>query len=257
MKNLLLFLLFGTVPSVSFATAAPCPALDSIIITECGNIPLYGKGESAAPCEIKTRLRAFSNYLVKKEKPCSTITQLVQKRYECIKDTTRYKIRTDNLQWIGDSAAPVTVVIYISMMCPHCKQLYGQLYDSLMSNTDLAQQVRIGVKNLSFTEFDHMLVASARHGLQPRFLRTFARMSERASDETMKRVADSIGVQYDTLKKWSNDNQVMKLVNSSREEALRNNVTSTPAIFINNRRYTSVKEIRWIFEAVQHTKRAP
>lgn len=251
---MLIILIFSTMPSVNIAFSAPCPSLDSIIIQECGNIRLTGKAITTSPCEIRTRLRAFSDYLVQKEKPCSTITQMVQKRYDFIKDTTRYKIRPDHIQWIGDSAAPVTIIMYISMMCPHCKQLYGQLFDSLMSNRNLAKQVRIGVKNLSFTEYDHMLVASARHGLQPRFLRTFARMSERASDETMKRVADSIGIPFDTLKKWSNDTSVMKLVNSSREEALRNNVTSTPAIFINNRRYNSAKEIRWFFEAVQYAK---
>jgi len=53
------------------------------------------------------------------------------KRYSSLTDTATYAIDIKNVQWIGSFHAPVSLIMYVSMSCPHCKQVYAQLYDSL------------------------------------------------------------------------------------------------------------------------------
>jgi glutaredoxin len=253
MKNCyFLLILCLVVPLFAQKTPFSCPSLDSILLPECNMEQLVAGKKTDTTCAIRKRMRPFIDYLKGKENPsCSTIVADVNKRLDFFRDTTTFKINTKNVQWIGDTNAPVTIVLYVSMMCPHCKQLYAQLYDTLQQRKKLASRIRIGLKNLSVTEYDHMFVAAAQLGKQPRFMRVFSQISERASDESMQRVADSIGITFDSLKALADQVTIARMVNSSREEALRNKVTSTPAIFINNRRYHSSKIIRWIIEATQ------
>jgi glutaredoxin len=251
MKNYCITIILCTLFPL-FAQKAPfnCPSLDSIVLPECAMTKLVA-GKKSDSCAVRKRLLPFIDYLKKKNMPCSTITAEVQKRYEFIHDTVTFKINTKNVQWIGDTNAPVSIIMYVSMSCPHCKQLYAQLHDSIAANKKLGNLMKIGLKNLSVTKYDHMFVAAAQLGKQPRFMRTFARISDRASDESLRRVADSIGITFASLEKLADSVTIARIVNSSREEALRNQVTGTPAIFINNRRYRSSKDIRWIFEAAQ------
>ncbi|MBN1578378.1 MAG: thioredoxin domain-containing protein [Chitinispirillaceae bacterium] len=252
MKSIVSLMVAGILFPLSADSGLPCPALDNVPIMECGRMPFATAAQLGPQCAIAHQLVPFAAYLREKSKPCSSLVVDFVKRYSSLTDTVTWPINTAKVQWIGSPRAPVSLVMYISMSCPHCKQVYAQLYDSLNAGTGLDKLLRIGIKNLSVTRFDKMLAATAFLGKQPAFLRTFAPISERISDKVARRIADSIGISFDTLKTLAESPQVTKFVTDSRIEAQRNDVTSTPALFLNNRRYRSDKDARWVIDAARY-----
>jgi glutaredoxin len=237
----------------AFAEAGhPCPGINAAAIGECGGLPFAMAGKMGPRCPVAQRLIPFVAYLEEKNEPCSTMIADFNKRYTTLTNRITCPIDLADVQWIGASRAPVTLVMYVAMSCPHCKKLYASLYDSITSGTGLAKLVRMGVKSFSTSPFDKILAAAALRGKQPAFLRIFARMNGGIDDTVARSIADSIGMSFDTLKALAETPQIAKRVAGERAEALRNGVTSTPTLFLNERRYYSDKDARWVLDAVRY-----
>ncbi|MBN1307438.1 MAG: thioredoxin domain-containing protein [Chitinispirillaceae bacterium] len=255
MKRILSLMAAGVLFPLFADGEPPCPALDTVTIKECGQLPFADAARIGPQCAIARRLVPFAAYLREKSKPCSSLVADFIRRYTTLTDTATCSIDTANVQWIGVPQAPVSLVMYISMSCPYCKQVYAQLYDSCDSRIDIRKLLRVGIKHLTVTRFDRMLAATAFLGKQPAFLRTFAPISERISDQVARRIADSIGIDFDSLKMLVESPEVTKHVADSRAEALRNGVTLTPTLFLNNRRYRSYSNARWVIDAARYEVR--
>jgi|GEM_PF-875043 len=254
MKRLIrLFIIMAGLSSAALcAEQDSCPSLDSIKIRECGNIPFSSAAMMGRRCRTAERLNRFYIYLKEKELPCFTITNDISRRYASLTDTVSYRIEEKEIQWTGSPRAPVSIILYVSMSCPYCKQVYARLYDSLNAGRGTDTLIRVGLKNLSASRFDRVLVATAKLGKQPLFLRTFANISERISNTLVRRIADEIQINVDTLFALADSPQIIAATNASRQEALSMGVRTSPTLFINNHLYTSYKDAPWVIDAARH-----
>lgn len=229
-----------------------CTFLDTLTIRQCNNAQLSTIDTLTTDCLIAKHLIRYTNYFKEKEMACSVAVDLMSKRYKSFNDTHSYKIDYTNVQWLGDSTAPVSVIMYISMTCPLCKAVYQQLYDTLRLDPKLKKAMRLGVKYRSNNRYNRVLAATVFTKKQPDFLRQCANVEGRIDDQAVKRITRLIGISFDTLESRANSAAIEKIVSESDQEAIDNGVEYTPGIFINNRRYYSTKTPYWILDAVRY-----
>ncbi len=140
--------------------------------------------------------------------------------------------------------------MYVSLSCPFCKRLFSELYDNVTTGK-LSGKAKLAVKPFGINEFNQALVASAYFGKQTELIRAVSKIKERLTMDMVIRAADSIQIPEDSLlSRMENPNTLIHLT-KSREEAVRNGVSVTPAIFISSHRYRSYKDSQWVVDAVE------
>lgn len=200
----------------------------------------------------KFQFDSFRVWLIEKNKPCSTIVADIENRYSTLVDAISFSIDTNGVLFAGKKDAPITVVMYVSMSCPLCKRLYGELSDSLAADPHgLGRIFRLGIKPFTTTRFDRVLVAAGHFGCQTQLLKSLASVKERISEKIITRVLDSLGVVSEKLWSFADAKQTVSYVEASRTEAIKNMVEITPTFFINGHRYRSYKDSRWLIDAIR------
>jgi protein-disulfide isomerase len=198
------------------------------------------------------RFEAFRHWLIEKKKPCTTVVADIAQRYSTLTDTTSFGIDTTGIVFTGAKTAPVTVVMYVSMSCPLCKRLFGEMYDSLIADPNgIGSIVRLGVKPYSTARTDRALVAAGRLGIQAVLLKALSKSEERVSEKTIGRTLDSLHGQPRKVWRLADDKSIVEYVAAAHAEAVNNGVSVTPTFFINGHRYRSYKDIRWVLDAVR------
>lgn len=224
-----------------------CPEVKSFRIAQCGNATLEVLMKKWEPCAIASRLAPFALWMDSLAKPCSTQINDVTTRYAYFTDTVRASIDYAGVSFEGAADAPVRIMAYISMSCPLCKRLYRDLSDSL--NKGRMEKMALYVKPVPATPLEYALAVMQKEHKQDALLRALAPVKDRVDLPVILRIADSLGVPKEKMERLSQSKAIMDYVASSRKEAIRNQVTVTPTIFINGKRYRSYKNPRWIFDA--------
>jgi glutaredoxin len=237
-----------TVPHLS-ATAFPVSnhTGDSLLAAE------YAAGclEAETPCDRAVRLKRFATWLGEKKEPCSTLVREVVERSATLQDTLHYTIDTSIVTFVGQSSAPVRIIMYVSASCPLCKRIYAALYDSVVTG-GLKGKARLGIKPFSSKPWDVALLASRDFGKQAELMCSLAGVTERISMPIIIRKADSLGIPREAFMGKINGTRLKADADASYREATRNGVTITPTLFINNCRYKSYKDPRWVVDAVEY-----
>ena len=142
---------------------------------------------------------------------------------------------------IGDASAPVTIVEYASMSCPHCAAFHKGVYPELK-----AKYIDTGKVRLIFREFPlnapAQSVAMLARCVGP--MRYFAfigamfeKQDEWLTDDFLVKVTDiskQLGFTDDSLKTCLGDQKVLTGINANREKADKTfDVNSTPTFFVN------------------------
>jgi hypothetical protein len=248
-------ILLLTWSSAQAGPAAPCAASGAVNIPECCGSSLEQCLKKNPPCEIAARLDAYRQWLVEKERPCSSQVNDLMLRYQCLHDTVRHIMDTVGMQFVGPPDATVIVVLYVSMSCPLCKRLYAQLHDTLIGGPPgVRQTFRLGIKTYGTTRLDHALAAAAELGQQSRLLRRLADVPRRLGAAEVESVALAVGIDPAQLWRLADSEQIKARVAATRAEGTRNNVEVTPAVFINRRHYYSSKDVRWVMDAIMYER---
>ena len=134
---------------------------------------------------------SFRKWLIEIGKPCSTIVKDLKERISMLSDTSLYSIDTTGLFFVGDSSAPVQIVMYISFSCPLCKLVYRELCDSV-TNGSLSGKAKLAVKPFGINMLNSALVAAAHWGKQSELLRAASFIKERLNMEMVTAMAESL-----------------------------------------------------------------
>jgi protein-disulfide isomerase len=175
----------------------------------------------------------------------------VEERSQTLRDTKAYPIDTSIVTFVGAAAAPLHVVMYVSASCPLCKRVYKNLYDSVVTGS-LKGKARLGIKPFSSKPWDLALLASRKFNRQADLIRSLAGVTERISLAIILDKADSIGIPRKEFEKAIDDARIKEAADESYREAVRNGVSLTPTIFIDNRRYKSYKDPQWVADAAEY-----
>lgn len=193
---------------------------------------------------------SFRKWLIEIGKPCSTIVKDLKERISMLSDTSLYSIDTTGLFFVGDSSAPVQIVMYISFSCPLCKLVYRELCDSVTSGS-LSGKAKLAVKPFGINMLNSALVASDHWGKQSELLRAASFIKERLNMEMVTAMAESLKIPVESFRYRMESQSTAEYLRKSHQEGLQNEVNITPTLFINSRRYKSYKDSRWVSEAVE------
>lgn len=193
---------------------------------------------------------SFRKWLIEIDKPCSSIVKGLEERIRTLSDTTHYEIDTTSLFFIGDSKAPVQIVMYISLSCPLCKKVYSELSDSVTIG-NLSGKVKLAVKPFGINLLNGAIIAASHWGKQSELLRAVSSIKERLNVEMVLEVAESLKIPIESFIYRMENENTMEYLRKTHQEAARNGVKLTPSIFINNHYYKSYKDSRLVSEAAE------
>jgi protein-disulfide isomerase len=233
--------------------------------TQASNVPQHFEGGITDHCcdtsihvvqkttdskNYSKRLDSFRDWLCSYNKPCKQLQDAVLQRYNLFLDTTRWNLTTDGYETYGPSDAKIKIAVFISLSCPLCKRLYNELIDSL-SAAPLGKSVSVTALLFTNGEPDRLYAALFKSGKQTALLRALYPLKERVSSEVILKVADSLGIDTVDLLKKARSSEIINFTNRSREVGIAAGVKVTPTFFINNIRYSSYKDIRWIMDYLE------
>jgi protein-disulfide isomerase len=205
-------------------------------------------------CPIAPRLASFACWLASGGKDSAFIAEKLIKRYKSFAETRKYTIVGSLFPPAGDTTAPVTITVYISISCPRCKQVSGFLYDSVTTGS-LKGKAQLHMKLLTVNERDMALLAAAQSGVFWDYFKRLTTISKRLDMPVLYDVAQEMHLQLAPFKEYINDKNLQKRAQASRKEAHANGVKVTPTLFINGHRYYSYDHPIWIVDRVDYEYR--
>ena len=142
------------------------------------------------------------------------------------------------------------ITAYISANCPLCKRVVSALYDSITTDTLLSGKFALVAKPIGTSIGNVALLAAGKEGRFWDYFRTLANDHSVLKEEAdILRVAQKAGITSATFQKNLSSSTLSKRLSAYHAESVRNEVKYTPTFFINNKRYSSYKDPRWVIDA--------
>lgn len=145
---------------------------------------------------------------------------------------------------IGQADAPVTIIEYSSMSCPHCATFYNEVFPRLKEKYIDTGTVKFTNRQLPLNEpalRAGMLIHCVGKERNPRFTKVLFELQdkwafERDFLESLKKIAAVGGFSNEQFDACMENKEVEEAVLQSRQEAVNQlNVNSTPSFFVNGK----------------------
>jgi predicted DsbA family dithiol-disulfide isomerase len=248
----LISLTFGTDLTTPQLSPSQQKELDSLAqsfhVAACDSLPLAECLDSKHPCPMAVHLKPFARWLVSKGKALDSCLKDCSARSECVTAATRFKIDLADVPIAGDRRAPVSIVIYISVLCPLCKYLTSEMYHEVTAGA-LKGKASLVAKPFTAGPGDRALMAAGQLKKYWEYICALQKIKIRPDDPVLLKIADSLKLPQTEFIDLLADGSTMQKLHEFREEGERNGVTLTPTVFINGKRYRSYKDPQWVIDA--------
>lgn len=206
---------------------------------------------SPSDCSLARRLSTFACKIIEIGNEPGAVMKALNDRYRSMTTQNTVAIKKGLFEAAGDSAAPVTISVYISGTCPACKFLLVGLHKEVISGR-LAGKARIEVKLLTNNMVDQALLSANQYGKFWPYIEELNKMKVRATRNDLYDIGRRLGITPDQLARGMENPDLLKKAKESRKEAKENGVEYTPTTFINGHRYESFKHPIWITDAAEY-----
>jgi protein-disulfide isomerase len=220
----------------------------SFRIAACDSLSLAKSLDQTPPCSMAAFLAPFAKWLVSKGKTLDECKKDCIARSECMTSIKRFTIDLSDLPIAGDKAAPVSIVMYMSAMCPLCKYLTAEMYREVTAGA-LKGKAMLLAKPFTSGTGDRALLAADHYKKYWDYIIALNSVKMRPDEPILLRVADSLGMPKAAFKNLLIDTAIAQRLEGFRKEGERNEVTMTPTFFINGKRYRSYKDPQWVVDA--------
>ena len=220
----------------------------SFRIASCDSLSIAECLKPAHRCPMAPHLADFSQWLVSKDKSDDEIKKDLAVRHDCLTSSQEFAIDLKGVPLAGDPKAPVTIVAYISAMCPLCKYICSELYQEVTSGT-LKGKAKLAAKPFTAGTGDRALLAAAHFSKFWDYVAALNMRKVRPDEPILITVADSLGIPIPAFKGLLTDATSQTTLDHYHDEGIRNEVSITPTFFINGKRYRSYKDPRWVVDA--------
>lgn len=158
--------------------------------------------------------------------------------------TPVYDVATSDDPWAGNAQAPVTLVEFTDFQCPSCKQFHATLRSILQ---DLGDQVKLIVRDFPLTT--HPFAQKAAEAAQcahdqKKFWEYEAALFENQktlNESTFEVLAASLGLDMNRFRRCRSSGEHRDEAASDKADGVYAGVASTPALFINGKRWTDLR----------------
>jgi protein-disulfide isomerase len=199
-------------------------------------------------CVLATHLDTFLTWVAGIESTSTQITEQMDKRYKTLTSDSIVRIDTAGLLAGGNPSSPISVVLYVSALCPLCKYVSSELYNAVTIGS-LNGKAKLIIKPYGLTIGDMAIMAAMEQKKLWEYILALKDRKERLDEAGYIRIADSLALDMPAFKKQIHDPKLATLLATSKKEGFDNGVTTTPGIFINNHPYHSYKDPQWVTDA--------
>jgi len=247
------------IETTAVLTASQQKVFDSLTtsfrIPSCDSVSLAEGLKRKPPCRMAAYLAPFARWLATKGKTFDETVKDCAARRDGMDTGARFSIDLTGVPIAGDETAPVTIVVYISAMCPLCKYLTTDIYREVTLGA-LKGKARLLAKPFTAGVADRALLAAAGYGKYWDYITALNNIKMRPDRPILLRVADSLGMPKDAFEKLLADTSIMQNLASFRKEGERVGVTMTPTFFLGGKRYRSYKDPQWVVDAALYENEA-
>ncbi len=158
------------------------------------------------------------------------------------------QISTDNAPSLGDTNAPVTIIIFSDFQCSYCKKFHKKIYPKLKTHYIHTGLVRIVYRNLPSSMHENAFkaaeIAECAHE-QDLFWNIFDLLHKyayRINDmDFISKIPDSILFDNEQIKKCIASRKYKEEIYNDIEDAYTAEIKGTPTFVINNKLYPGFK----------------
>jgi Thioredoxin len=220
----------------------------SFHVAACDSLSLAVSLGRTPPCRLAVFIAPFAKWLVGKGKTIDECVKDCNARCECMTSAKRFTIDLSDMPVAGDGKAPVSIVMYISAMCPLCKYLAAEMYREVTTGA-LKGKARLLAKPFASGTGDRALLAADWCKKYWDYIIALNNVKMRPDEPILLRVADSLGMPTAAFKNLLADSTIRQRLERFRKEGEINEVTVTPTFFIDGKRYRSYKDPQWVVDA--------
>lgn len=151
---------------------------------------------------------------------------------------------------VGNADAPVTIIEYASMTCPHCASFHATTYPALKTKYIDTGKARLIMREFPFdprAEAGFMLARCSKDNYFPMIDVLFKQQSNWVSVENAKeallQLAKLAGFSQQTFEACLTDQKLLDQIRAVRKVGEGFGVTSTPTFFVNGQKYAGAMSI--------------
>ena len=153
---------------------------------------------------------------------------------------------------LGNADAPITIVEYASFTCPHCAAFHEAVFKDLKKDYIDTGKVKFIYREVYFDRYGLWAAMLARCGGETRYFGINAMLFEQqkewagtddaaAAVENLRKIGRTAGMDDATIDACMQDAAMAQaLVLKYEEHSKKDEVTSTPTIFINGERHSNM-----------------
>lgn len=152
---------------------------------------------------------------------------------------------------VGSEDAPITVIEYASMTCPHCATFHENVYPQLVENYVETGQVRFILREVYFDRYGLWAGMVARCGGEMRYFGIVDMIMEEQREwvqgepaevaANLRRLGRRAGLTDEALDACLTDNDMAQaMIALSTEQADADEITGTPSFVINGELYSNM-----------------
>jgi protein-disulfide isomerase len=158
---------------------------------------------------------------------------------------------------LGAANAPVTIVEYASLTCPHCRHFEMTTYPELKKRYIETGKVRYIFREFALNDVDLLAIVIARCAPKETYFPLIETLFEKQEQWAVTNpvppllaIAKQAGFTDESFKACASNQKVIEGVKAQREAGSKFGVTSTPTFFINGEKRTGDLSIEDIEKAI-------
>ncbi len=140
----------------------------------------------------------------------------------------------------GSETAPVTIVEYASLTCPHCREFAVKTFPELKKRYIDTGKVRFIFREFALNDVDLLAIVTVRCAPKERYFALVETLFEKQDVWAVNNpvppllgIAKQAGFTDETFKACASNQQIIDGVKAQREAGSKFGVSSTPTFFIN------------------------
>jgi protein-disulfide isomerase len=158
----------------------------------------------------------------------------------------------------GSETAPVTIVEYASLTCPHCREFAVKTFPELKKRYIDTGKVRFIFREFALNDIDLLAIVTVRCAPKDRFFPLVETLFEKQDMWAVNNpvppllgIAKQAGFTDETFKACASNQQIIEGVKAQRETGSKLGVNSTPTFFINGEKHVGGMPIEELEKLIQ------
>lgn len=158
----------------------------------------------------------------------------------------------------GSDTAPVTIVEYASLTCPHCRNFAVKTYPELKKRYIDTGKVRFIFREFALNEVDLLAIVTARCAPKERYFPLVEALFEKQDQWAVNNpvppllaIAKQAGFSDESFKACAANQQIIEGVKTQREAGSKLGVNSTPTFFVNGEKRAGNMSIEELEKLIQ------